>query len=145
VPSAPSAETGADGAAGTSAAAAAAAAGKPAPPQAGAVVADESGVRLVTEVTDDQPIESFAALLKHGQADKAFSGMQVGSSDVPIRSMCVVQHCKTAHDGRMQVQMRVQIGVVPRAMYNLLQTVSLLTCSHTPPEHRRTMHALIAL
>jgi hypothetical protein len=45
------------------------------------VVADESGVRLVTKVTDDQPLESFAALLQHGQADKAFSGMQVSLSD----------------------------------------------------------------
>jgi hypothetical protein len=35
-------------------------------------------VWLVTEVTDDQPLESFAALLKHGQVDKAFTGMQVG-------------------------------------------------------------------
>jgi hypothetical protein len=34
-------------------------------------------VRLVTDVTGDQPLESFAALLKHGQVDKAFQGMQV--------------------------------------------------------------------
>lgn len=66
---APAAPAGAD--AGAGAAADKAAAG-------GAVIADEAGVRVVTDVTDDQPVETFAALLKHGQIDKAFSGMQVG-------------------------------------------------------------------
>ncbi|WIA30238.1 hypothetical protein OEZ86_000329 [Tetradesmus obliquus] len=76
VPAAPTAEAGADAAAGTSAAAAAAGGAAMAPAAAAAVVADESGVRLVSEVTDDAPLESFAALLQHGQIDNAFTGMQ---------------------------------------------------------------------
>lgn len=61
---------------------AAAAAGAPAPPAAipaaaGVVAEGEGGVRLVTGVGTERPTEDFNLLLKNGQADKAFSGMQV--------------------------------------------------------------------
>lgn len=51
-----------------------------APAVAGGVVAEgEGGVRLVTAVGTEQPVEDFNILLQHEQRDRAFSSMQVSS------------------------------------------------------------------